>query len=114
MKIDILGTEYELTKKNACDDVLLDTRTGYCDRTTKSIVVGKLRPEPGSNVDVSREEKCVLRHEIIHAFLYESGLGDNSDWGTDETLVDWIAIQFPKMARAFDEAECIWEKDDTK
>lgn len=107
MKINILGTEYELSKKDAHEDALLDTRTGYCDCTTKNIVVSNLKPELGSSVDVSQEEKCVLRHEIVHAFLYESGLGDNSDWGTDETLVDWIAIQFPKMARVFSETECM-------
>ena len=107
MKINILGTDYELTRKNAYEDPLLDTRAGYCDSTTRNIVVSKLSPELGSGVDVTKQEKCVLRHEIIHAFLYESGLGDNSDWGTDETLVDWIAIQFPKIAKAFNEAECM-------
>ena len=107
MGINILGTEYRITKKTAYEDALLERNSGYCDHTTKNIVVSELRPEPGSTVDVLQEEKVVLRHEITHALLYESGLGENSDWGTDETLVDWIAMQFPKMAKAFKEAECM-------
>ena len=107
MKINVLGTEYKITRKTAYEDVLLETRAGYCDHTTKNIVVSELKPELGSTVDVSQEEKLVLRHEIAHAFLYESGLGENSDWGTDETLVDWIAMQFPKIAKVFNEAECM-------
>ena len=55
--------------------------------------------------------KKVLRHEIVHAFLYESGMWCNSGasdaWGTDETIVDWIAIQSPKIFKAFEEADCI-------
>ncbi len=107
VKINVLGTDYAITRKAEHEDVLLETRAGYCDSTTKNIVVGELKPELGSDVDVSQQEKCILRHEIIHAFLYESGLGDNSDWGTDETLVDWIAMQFPKIAKVFDETECM-------
>ena len=107
MKINVLGTEYELTKKNAYEDDLLETNAGYCDNTTKNIVISRLKPELGSNVDVIPEEKRILRHEIIHAFLYESGLDENSAWGADETLVDWIALQFPKIAKVFSELKCM-------
>lgn len=107
MKVSILGTDYQISQKSALTDVLLETRAGYCDNTTKEIVVGKLEPERGSNVNVVPVQKRLLRHEIIHAFLFESGLDENSDWGTDETLIDWIALQFPKLERAFKDAGCI-------
>ena len=42
----------------------------------------------------------IIRHEIIHAYLYESGL---DSYAEDETIVDWIAAQFPKMAGTFGE-----------
>jgi hypothetical protein len=49
--------------------------------------------------------KKQLRHEIIHAFLYESGLGPNFEhykqFGHEETIVDWFAIQYPKIEEAF-------------
>ena len=46
-------------------------------------------------------EKRILRHEIIHAFAFESGLADDSAWAMDEEMTDWIAHQFPKMLAAF-------------
>ncbi|MFD1464645.1 hypothetical protein ACFQ4L_00875 [Lapidilactobacillus mulanensis] len=41
------------------------------------------------------------RHELIHAFLCESGLAENSDWAQNEEVVDWIARQFPKLFETF-------------
>lgn len=51
-----------------------------------------------------------MRHEIIHAFLFESGLSENfthPEYGHDETYVDWIASQFPKMCEVFKEVGCL-------
>ena len=46
-----------------------------------------------------------IRHELIHAFLDESGLETNwhhlQEWGHDETVVDWFAIQIPKIETAW-------------
>lgn len=58
------------------------------------------------------QTKRILRHEIIHAFFNESGLQDDSSnidcgWAVNEEMVDWIAIQFPKMVKAFEEADCL-------
>ena len=66
-----------------------------------------MEPEPDSKKDMAAVKRNIIRHELIHAFLYESGLDVNSKWGTDETLVDWIALQFPKMEKAFKEADCL-------
>lgn len=43
---------------------------------------------------------------IIHAFLHESGL-DVCSWAHNEEMVDWLAIQFPKLYEAFLQADCI-------
>ena len=47
----------------------------------------------------------VIRHEILHAFLYESGLRENSNqtgaWAENEEMVDWFAIQFPKILKVY-------------
>ena len=107
LKVLILGTEYDINKRRVEDDILLESRSGYCDNTTKSIITCILKPELGSSVDVEPEAKRLLRHEIIHAFMYESGLDENSKWGADEELVDWIAIQFPKILETFKEADCL-------
>lgn len=55
-------------------------------------------------------QKENLRHEIIHAFLLESGLGYNiehKEYGHEETMIDWLAIQSPKIFKAFKEAGCL-------
>ena len=36
-------------------------------------------------------------HEIVHAFLHESGLSSNSEWAMNEEIADWIALQLPKI-----------------
>ena len=55
---------------------------------------------------IQRMEKCTIRHELVHAFLNESGLQWNSfapdkARAKNEEMVDWFAIQFPKMYEAF-------------
>ena len=52
-----------------------------------------------------------LRHEIIHAFLSESGLQSNFEhctkFGHEETMIDWIAVQFPKIYEVYKEVGAI-------
>lgn len=107
--VNILGTKYTVSVKKREDDECLKDCDGYCDKTSKRIVV--VAKADDSNLDNYDEYlKKITRHEIIHAFLYESGLHENFEhrqWGHDETTVDWIAVQFPKMLKAFEEAECI-------
>ena len=53
--------------------------------------------------------KQVLRHEIVHAFLFESGLDINSnkseEWARNEEMIDWLAIQFHKIEKVFKELD---------
>ena len=53
----------------------------------------------------------VLRHEIIHAYLEESGLSANSNmipaWAQNEEMVDWLAIQSSKIFATFQEVGCL-------
>lgn len=106
-KANILGTEYTIEKRKISDDYLLESRDGYCDSTIKSIVTAYLKAEMGSNIDVSVEEKRLLRHECIHGFLYESGLDENCEWAKNEEVIDWIALQFPKMDKLFRELDIL-------
>ena len=50
--------------------------------------------------------KRTLRHEIMHAFLNESGLSDSSNqhgsaWAKNEEMVDWLAIQWHKIDEVY-------------
>lgn len=106
-KINILGTEYTVKESTEADDERLKGKDGYCDTSIKECVVDEMNhTEPDMKKNLPEYKKSVKRHEIIHAFLYESGL-DSCSWAGNEEMVDWIAIQFPKMMKAFYEADCI-------
>ena len=106
--INILGSEYNIFIKSLSEDPLLNDCDGYTDKTTRKIVISA-RPEECQLEDFKSYQRKVMRHEIIHAFLFESGLHecwDHND-GHDETFVDWIAVQFPKLLTAFKAADAI-------
>lgn len=106
MKIDILGTSYKLENRKRADDPKLENANGYCDTSSKRLVVEDIPDHPMNLEDLEKFKQKVTRHEIIHAFLHESGLSHNS-WADDEEIIDWIALQFPKMAKVFEEAKCM-------
>lgn len=108
--VNILGTEYEVVL-DAPDEMLPENADGAMDCTIKRIVVAKFESDRNSVKDLDAYRKRVLRHEIIHAFLYESGLWNNSGdvtaWGQSEEITDWFAIQSPKIMRVFEEMEVL-------
>jgi len=101
--VNILGTEYSIE----IDDTLETELDGLCKEYDKRISIrnagSMLDDDDSTGVKKIRFDE-VLRHEIIHAFFYEAGLEDYSD---NEQLVDWIAKQFPKLEKAFKEADCL-------
>lgn len=99
IKIDVLGTEYVVKFKELNDEDI----DGFCDNTQKLIVI---RSDNENKVgDFKYLQKKQLRHEIIHAFMSESGLQCNwqhiEQFGHDETTIDWFAIQSPKIFKVF-------------
>lgn len=106
MKVNVLGTVYSIEQSNKVDDLCLETCSGYCDSSVKKIVINTFQRQHNSLEDLDAFEKQITRHELVHAFLNESGLGDES-WGSNEEIVDWIACQFPKLLKAFEETNSI-------
>lgn len=109
MIINILGTKWKIEYRSPADDGLLHDRYGYCDYSIKLIVIRTEQLED-ELLNYSHVRKSALRHELIHAFMYESGLNDNvahPEFGIDETMVDWIAIQFPKLIEVFEKVGCL-------
>lgn len=109
-KVNILGTEYKIYRNVEEEkEPRLKTSYGFCDCCTKEIFLSKeaLTETEDSMKNLKEYENKVLRHEIIHAFLCESGLRENSNrqiaWAENEEMVDWIAIQFPKIEKVFKE-----------
>lgn len=116
--VNILGTEYRIEIHKVSDDEYLkDNRlSGYCAEDSKIIVIADMSEKDYfQNMDEEEQKiyrKRVLRHEIIHAFLNESGLSDSSNrytgaWAKNEEMVDWFAIQSPKIYKSFAEVGAI-------
>ncbi len=113
--VNILGNRYTIEVKKIEDDYKLSTGpNGYCDSYGKKIVIADLSDAshyPCASRDKKlRDEryKHTLRHEIVHGFFYESGLGsaakmENTTWVDNETLVDFLAIQGPKLYAIWDQ-----------
>lgn len=108
MKVKILGTEYEVIKDAEEKDYpQLKKSDGFTDFSIKRIVVANFDKDESSVDDIDWYKKKVLRHELVHAFIHESGLAENCDWARNEELTDWIAIQFEKILGVFIELQCI-------
>ncbi len=116
--VNILGTEYTIETHKVSEDSYLEKNrlAGYCGEEDKLIVVADMSEKKYfTGMDEKAQEKYwkkTLRHEITHAFLNESGLSDSSNcyegaWSKNEEMVDWFAIQSPKIMRVFEELEVL-------
>lgn len=96
--VDILGTKWMVVSENFGNKDF----DGLTDFTTRTI---KVRNDNVQEFDNFKElYKRTVRHEVLHAFMIESGLDSNfnhPEYGHDETFVDWVAIQFPKILVAY-------------
>ena len=115
MKISINGTEYTIMKKAYSDEPDFKNHSidGWCDSILHQIVYCDMttypewEDEPKECVMIHEQE--TIRHEIIHAFLNESGLQNSSlcldgPWAKNEEMVDWFALLGPKIFKAWHEA----------
>lgn len=111
MKVNVLGAEYSVTVTNDGKEPRLIDCDGMCDETTREILAedyqNKVNDDLSAKRDLEHQTKKVIRHEIVHAFLFESGLAENSPWAQNEELVDWVAIQGPKLIKAWQEADAL-------
>ena len=104
--IDILGSEWTVYVKQESEDNRLKDCAGFTDWTVREIIIRDCR-EDGNLKNLEAFMMKVLKHEIVHAYMCESGLGD--DWehksfGQEETVVDWIAFQMMKIVSTYGSA----------
>jgi hypothetical protein len=115
MNIDVLGTKYEIIVKKLGEEEVFERLSvcGFCDEFNKEILVCDPASCEGWEhaeqkiIDIARKE--IIRHEIIHAFLIESGLGaatteSSGGWAKNEEMIDWFAVQGLKIYTAWREA----------
>lgn len=105
--VNILGAEYKIIRSDMVQHPKLERAAGYCDFNVHTIVVDEFKnPDQDATEDMEAYKNKVLRHELVHAFLRESGLSTNS-WADNEEIVDWIAIQAPKIFKVFKDLELL-------
>lgn len=114
--VDILGERYKVSIHKVSEDDYMKKNNldGYCNTTSKEIVIADLKDLYSDWTDVERTKylKRLVRHELLHAFLGESGLEESAypspeSWAKNEEMVDWFAIQFPKILEAYRWCECL-------
>lgn len=111
-RVAILGTEYTIERRKFEDeeDFAKLKIDGWCNSAEHKIVFCDMRTHPFidriSDAGYEKIEKEILRHEVIHAYLNESGLQESSNqfdgaWAKNEEMVDWFALQSPKILETF-------------
>ena len=109
-RVNILGTTYKVyLNVPYTKDPDLAEAYGYTDFHGKRIVVADIRTIPtweNASAEAVLDVYCgTLRHEVIHAYLMESGLNSSSNavscWARNEEMVDWFAMQMPKLVKTF-------------
>ncbi len=102
--VNILGAEYKII----IDDEMHRTEMDGEERRYLHKI--SLRPKNDMlNNEATDYERAlrfneVGRHEILHAFFDESGLEGYSE---DEQLINWLAVQSPKIFKVFTELELL-------
>lgn len=107
-KIMVLGTEYSVEYRREAEDPRLSGEcAGYTDPSVHRIVICIPEEDVDNCEDQEETRKRTLRHELVHAFAFESGLDANSSWAMDEEMTAWVANQAPKMLDAFGRADAM-------
>ena len=92
-KINILGQDYTIKFENTRTAEVLKTADGECKYYSKEIIID-------DELELKEHKNHVIKHEIVHAFLAESGL---KRYNHDEDLVDWVAWNIEKIQKVIDE-----------
>ena len=105
--VNVLGTKYTLREATLDDEpVKLADKEGYAELYAKELIIRTgYEDVPGTVKNVNAFKQSLLRHEMFHAVFHECGL---SQYCNDETLVDFLAIQFPKLVKVMKQAEDIY------
>lgn len=109
-KINILGSEYTLKVCSDAEEPRLDGCDGFCDETTKELFAESYSKDIDSLTCKGKLQiqiNKVKRMDYLMPFHFESGLAENSVWAQNEEMVDFFAIQFPKLLEAFKAADAL-------
>lgn len=106
--VNILGSMWTVKFEPVSSSPRYEKCNGWCDNSVKECHIG-IRPESDmQQMKMIDFYKSIARHEIIHAFLYESGIVTaasirTNKWCKDEMMIDWMAAQMPKIYDVFEQ-----------
>ena len=106
--VDVLGIPYSINITPEADDPKLETMDGYTDPSIKRIVISDVHRRPDDPENVQNQDwfqRNIIRHELIHAFVVESGCQD-ALWHSED-MVRWLAYMFPRLVDAFKESKAM-------
>lgn len=114
-KVNILETEYQISFVEKFPEHLSEfeeTASALCNSHNREIYIKISKDKDMTESGRERMMKKDLRHEILHAFLFESGLSSSTyghvgAWAEHEEMVDWFAIQLPKIFKIFNELDIL-------
>lgn len=107
--VNIMGNKW--TIKIVPDDPAFETARGLTDDGSRIITIQAVQAsdDPLAYGLHSQyvDQKRVIRHEVIHAYLFECGLAYSSsstdNWAANEEMVDWFARIGPRIAATWKE-----------
>lgn len=91
--VNILGQDYVVKFENTRTESVLKDADGECRWYKKEIIID-------DELEEQEHKEFVIKHEILHAFLAESGL---RKYREDEDIINWFAWNFEKIAKVFSE-----------
>ena len=104
MKLNILGQEYDLLmlSEEEFPKLVAAKASGLAELYSKQLIINKNHTIPDDETfdNLKAYTEKVIRHEIIHAYFHEAGL---AKYCNDEQLVDWLALQVPKMIKTINQ-----------
>lgn len=100
LHVDIMGMPWIITWRTQEEDEKLLDYTGYCDESARLIVIEWYADDYRNRSSVAAHTASIVRHEMIHAMLFECGLDSSThkNWAKNEEMVDWIALLLPRLA----------------
>lgn len=103
-KINVLGTDYDVLVKSEKENPKLKEANGLCEVYAQKIYIidQNDRKDNATYENVDEYYHKVLRHELFHAIFAEAGL---TDYLEDETLVEALAVLYPKIQKIMEQAE---------
>lgn len=99
--MNILGENYDFAHNTK--ELEKMGSDGICQQYSKKITVREMADMLDDTDDMEAKKiryNEVCRHEVIHAFFGEAGF---EQYNNDERLVVFLAVNFPKMAKIFNE-----------